>query len=289
MTWNLEGILCSGRELALLNLLVDKDVDVMIIREAEMPADSHSDFNVEGYTSYLPHPSSLLKTSKYRAVTMVRSALAMSTKLRSNLMHALVQSVWIQLDIQGTPEPQGTGGPPGTRFLIGGLYREWSDLILETTALSKVREQLQAAFAETDNVFLAGDVNLRTARRLDMSYRRRCLMLAHDTVVAEANMRYLKTGITYRFQGRQVHEDGEAREHDSILDHMCVSKDLVATFNMINGNTMDHYQLLASVTIDMLPPSNKSIKRRNFKKVSTPALSKALETWPICEKNLKHF
>jgi hypothetical protein len=34
--------------------------------------------------------------------------------------------------------------------------------------LGKVREQLQAASAETDNVILADDVNLDTARWLDM-------------------------------------------------------------------------------------------------------------------------
>jgi hypothetical protein len=251
----------------------------VIITEAEIPASSHGNFNVEGYTSYLPHPSNLLKTAKYRIVAMVRSALATATKLRPNLMHASVQSVWIQLDIQGT-QPQGTRGPPGTRVLIGSLYREWLDLVLETAALSKVREQLQAASAEKDNVVLAGDMNLDTARRLDVRYRRRCLMLAHDTAVAESNMRYLETGITYRSHGRHVREDGKAREQESILDHMCVSKDLVATVNVINNNTTDYYPLLASVMIDILPPSNKSITRRNFKKGSSPALNRALETWP---------
>jgi hypothetical protein len=102
-----------------------------------------------------------------------------------------MQSVWIQLDIaQGTPR-QGTCGPPGTRDLIGGLYREWSDLALETSALTKVKEQLQAASAEVDNVVLAGNVNFNTARRFDMRYRRKCLMLAHDNAVGDANMRYL--------------------------------------------------------------------------------------------------
>jgi endonuclease/exonuclease/phosphatase family metal-dependent hydrolase len=160
------------------------------------------------------------------------------------------------------------------------LYREWLDLVLETAALSKVREQLQAASAEKDNVVLAGDMNLDTARRLDVRYRRRCLMLAHDTAVAESNMRYLETGITYRSHGRHVREDGKAREQESILDHMCVSKDLVATVNVINNNTTDYYPLLASVMIDILPPSNKSITRRNFKKGLSPALNRALETWP---------
>jgi hypothetical protein len=37
-------------------------------------------------------------------------------------------------------QPYYSRGPPGTRVLIGSLYREWSDLALETTALSKVRE-----------------------------------------------------------------------------------------------------------------------------------------------------
>jgi hypothetical protein len=75
------------------------------------------------------------------------------------------------------------------------------DLVLETIAFGKVKEQLQAASAETDNVILTGDMNLDTSRRLDMRYRRKCLMLAHDNAVAEANMRYLEKGITYRSHG----------------------------------------------------------------------------------------
>jgi hypothetical protein len=268
MTWNLEGILCSGRELALLNLLTANDVDIRIITEADIPASSHKDFNVEGYHSYLPHPSNLLKAAKYRIVTLVRSALATSTKIWLNLMHMVVQLVWIQLDLaQGTLH-QGTRRPLGTRVLIGGLYREWSDLALETTALSKVREQLQAASAEVDNVVLAGDVNLDTDRRFDVRYRCRCLMLAHDNAVADANMRYLEMGIKYRSHGRHVREDGKAREYESILDHMCVSWDLVATINVLTDTTTDHFPLLASVSIDKLTPSNKSIEQRIFKKLS---------------------
>jgi hypothetical protein len=66
MTWNSEGILCSGRELALLNLLTANDVNIGIITEAEIPASSQGDFNVKGYYSNLPHPSKLLKSAKYR-------------------------------------------------------------------------------------------------------------------------------------------------------------------------------------------------------------------------------
>jgi hypothetical protein len=54
MTWNAEGILSNGRELALLNLLIDNDVDVGIVTKTEIPSSGHRDYNVEGYHSYLP-------------------------------------------------------------------------------------------------------------------------------------------------------------------------------------------------------------------------------------------
>jgi endonuclease/exonuclease/phosphatase (EEP) superfamily protein YafD len=156
----------------------------------------------------------------------------------------------------------------------------WADLARETTALSKVREQLQAASAEVDNVVLAGDINLDTARRCDVRYRHRCLMLAHDSAVADANMRYLETGITYRSHGQHVREDGEAREHKSILDHICVSKDLVATVNMLSDTTTDHFPLLTAKLVFKVTPFTKSIERRNFKQLDPPALLRAIETWP---------
>jgi hypothetical protein len=71
------------------------------------------------------------------------------------------------------------------------MYREWSDLAWESTALSKVRDQLQAEATEVDNVIFAGDINLDTARRSDVRYSRRCLIVVHDNAVVESNMRYL--------------------------------------------------------------------------------------------------
>jgi hypothetical protein len=59
--------LSNGRELALLSLLNDNNIDVGIITETEIPTSSHGDFNVEGYHTFLPvGPSDKLKTAKYR-------------------------------------------------------------------------------------------------------------------------------------------------------------------------------------------------------------------------------
>jgi hypothetical protein len=96
MTWNAEGILSNGRELALLSLLNDKDIDIGIITETEIPTSSHGDYKVEGYHMFLlVGPSDKLKTAKYHMMVVVRSELAAITKTRSDLMHLAVQSVWI--------------------------------------------------------------------------------------------------------------------------------------------------------------------------------------------------
>jgi hypothetical protein len=97
--------------------------------------------------------------------------------------------------------------------LIGGLYRDWSNLPREYTALTRIKDQLQAAASKVNNIVFAGDVNLNTARRCVMRYCRRCLMLAHNNAIAEANMRYLATGVMYRSHGLHKREDGEARGH----------------------------------------------------------------------------
>jgi hypothetical protein len=108
MTWNAEGILSNGRELALLSLLNDNNINVGI--------SSHGDFNVKGYHTFLPvGPSDKLKTAKYCMMVVVRSELAAITKIQPDLMHPAVQSIWIRIDL-------------GNRLLGGGLYREWSDL-----------------------------------------------------------------------------------------------------------------------------------------------------------------
>jgi hypothetical protein len=268
MTWNAEGILSSGRELALLNLLNDNDVDIGIITETEIPSSSHGDFNVEGYHTFLPMThSEQLKTAKYRVMIVVRSEMAALTKISRDLMHPAVQMIWVQVDL-------------GNRFLVGGLYREWFDLPPEYTALTRIKDQIHTAASEVDNNVFAGDVNLDTARRGDKRYSRRCLLLAHDNAIAEANMRYLTTGVTYRLHGLHKREDGEARGRKSVLDHVCVMKDLEATVTVLTDWTTDHVPVVAAIKVNRVTPTQKTLKRRNFKALERPALIHALEFWP---------
>jgi hypothetical protein len=146
--------------------------------------------------------------------------------------------------------------------------------------LSRVRDQLQAAAAEVDNIILAGDINLNTARRCDVSYGQRCLMLAHDNAVAEANMRNLETGVTYCSHGQHKREDGEVRGHESVLSHICVTKDLKAKASVLSNATTDHSPVVAAVTVNRVAPTTRSMERRNLKALERPAVLCALDTWP---------
>ncbi len=83
----------------MLSLLNDNNIDVRIITETEIPTSSHGDFNIKGYHTFLPVThSDLLKTAKYRVMIVVKSAMAALTKIRHNLMHPAVKSIWVQVD-----------------------------------------------------------------------------------------------------------------------------------------------------------------------------------------------
>jgi hypothetical protein len=203
----------------------------------------------------------------------VRSALAALAKIRIDLMHLAVQTIWIQLDL-------GTEMSAYSSQQQQQKHREWFDLPREYTSLARVKDQLQAAASKVDNIIFAGDVNLDTARRCDMTYGRRCLLLAHNNAIAEANMRFLTTGGTYRSHGQHKREDGEVRGHESVLDHVCMTKDLEATVSVLAYATTDHSPVVASVKVNGLAPTTKSMKRRNFIAMERLALLQALETWP---------
>jgi hypothetical protein len=101
--------------------------------------------------------------------------------------------------------------------------------------------------------------------------------------MAEANMRYLTTGVTYRSHGRHEREDGEARAHESVLDHIYVARDLEAMVAVLSDSTTDHYPLVAAVKVNKVSPTLKIMKRRNFKGLERPALLQVLDAWPWAE------
>jgi hypothetical protein len=77
-----------------------------------------------------------------------------------------------------------------------------------------------------------------------------------------------------------MREDGEVRGHESVLDHICVTKDLDATVSVCSDATTDHSPVVAALTVNRVAPTTRSMERRNFKALERPALLRALDTWP---------
>jgi hypothetical protein len=77
-----------------------------------------------------------------------------------------------------------------------------------------------------------------------------------------------------------VREDGEVRGHESVLDHICVTRDMEATVRVLSDATTDHSPVVTSVSVNRVAPTTKSINRRNFKALERPALLRALDSWP---------
>jgi hypothetical protein len=92
-------------------------------------------------------------------------------------------------------------------------------------------------------------------------------------------MRYLTTGVTYRLQGLHKREDGEARGHKSVLDYVCVTRDLWATVSVLTNSTTDHFPAVATIKVNRVTTTQKTLKRRNFKALERPAIIHALEFW----------
>jgi hypothetical protein len=105
-------------------------------------------------------------------------------------------------------------------------------------------------------------------------------LLVHDNTIAEANMRYLMTKGSYRSHGLHKREDGELRGQESVLDHVCVTKDLEARVSVLTNLTTDHFPVVAAIKVNRVTSTQKTLNRRNFKALERPALIHALEFCP---------
>jgi hypothetical protein len=78
MTWNASRLLSSGRELALLNLLISSAVDIATVNKCVM-AETANDFAVAGYTTFLPLVPK--GKSKTRVIILVKNDLVTSANV----------------------------------------------------------------------------------------------------------------------------------------------------------------------------------------------------------------
>jgi hypothetical protein len=59
-----------------------------------------------------------------------------------------------------------------------------------------------------------------------------------------------------------------------------VTKDLKATVTVLANSTATHSPVIGAIKVNRVTPTQKTLKRRNFKALERPALIPALEAWP---------
>ncbi|XP_059083697.1 uncharacterized protein LOC131880977, partial [Tigriopus californicus] len=205
----------ATKELALINLLVSNDVDVLFVTEAELEPEAAACFAVRDYVTFLPPIT--LEGQKVRVLALVKSvaAIMFDAKLRVDLCTTL--AIWLEFSLP-------------KRSLFGGVYRPWSGLAVERLQLEALLDRSAAATAEASVVVLTGDLNLDVSRVDDKGYHRHSLLTKLLSDLTEAGLEYIPTGPTW-----VSHGTFQGFHRTSTIDHT--------------------YVFGASVTVTVLPDS----------------------------------
>jgi hypothetical protein len=180
LNWIAENLTSGTKELALLDLLVTNNVDVVVVTEAEVPT-YRGAFDLAGYVAFFP---AVPNGDKYRVIVYVRCDVALATdaRLATDIMSEGLQAVWVRLDAR----PKGPGGRAATpAMIVGGLYRQWSrwspsgldrSAAMQWEQLTEFLQQVNKAARSSGAVIELGDVNLDALRTCDGTYKLRPML-----------------------------------------------------------------------------------------------------------------
>jgi hypothetical protein len=291
LNWNANNINCSGRELALANLLAVNDVDIASITETELNASSPL-FEMDGYTTFAPLVDPGAKT---RVLLLIRSTIATrgNAKVRLDLMSSSVPTVWVQMGAHEVRKGGRTARHSG--MLFAAVYRVWTDSEKETgkavewTHLSTLIGQVERAATSKKGMIILGDFNLDTAREHDAAYQRRDLLTEFVRAMAANGLEYFPTPPTWYSYGKFTLPSGMEGRRCSVIDH-CYVSGLKACARLLDDATTDHRPILLEVnpgkiTGDANVPT--VLRRQNFKAIDTASLEAALEAnwdWSAAHK-----
>jgi hypothetical protein len=282
LTWNASNLTWGGHESALLVLLETTGADIIIVSEAELPRHYiDAGFNINGYVTFFPLMGLDMNT-KARVIALTKTELSPHIKLRTDLMSASMQSLWIEAAL------------PSGKVLFGGFYRTWSRLNNRSASddLAVIISQFGRAASEAKRVVILGDFNLDLFRLQDSGYQHRALLQSLVEAASNLCLELHTTDYTYRSNGEYVLPDGSRGQRHSRIDHV-YSAGVDARVAALPNSATDHRPLLVTVAASTASGTPLGvIKRRNFKALRRPDLEQALHMtdWsPIFESMSADF
>jgi hypothetical protein len=188
LTWNASNLTWGGHESALLVLLETTGADIIIVSEAELPRHYiDAGFNINGYMTFFPLLG-LDMNAKARVIALTKTELSPHIKLRTDLMSASMQSLWIEAAL------------PSGKVQFGGFYRTWSRLNNRSASddLAVIISQFGRAASEAKRVVILGDFNLYLFRLQDPGYQHRALLQSLVGAASNLCLELHTTDYTYR-------------------------------------------------------------------------------------------
>ncbi len=248
----------AGRELGVQLLLDDVQPAVVALSETEVPKDDNVVFN--NYKVFYPLVS---PSGKFRMLLLLRDDWA--SKYSPQVFRTSTMGIWLRVEA------------PGGTIAIGAFYRQWS--AREEEDLVELCDQILEISGEVGRVVIMGDLNLDLARMGDTGYyRRRLLRLLLGCIeqneLCVANFQDMSP--TYFSHGTFIDGSGSASQKTSILDHIYYRGLPTPTFNVLPIAMTDHRPIIAKFGLLQQTGSLKYMIRRNFKSISTPSISMAI-------------
>ena len=248
----------AGRELGVQLLLDDVRPAAAALSETEVM--ENDDVVFKNYKVFYPLLSPM---GKYRLLLLVREDWA--NKYNPTVLEATTMGIWVRLEA------------PGGTIVIGSIYRQWT--ALEEEELIQLCKQIAKMAEDYSRVLIMGDANLDVSRVGDTRYyRRRLLKLLlgclEQSDLLLANLQNLSP--TYYSHGIFTEGDGSASQRTSVLDHIYYRGLPPPSLDVLPNAMTDHRPVVARFPLQQQVGSLKTIQRRNFKSVSTAAISMAI-------------
>ncbi len=254
----------AGRELG-AQLLLD-EVNPIAVALTETEVLENDDVVFKNYKVFYPLIAS---SGKFRLLLLLRDDWA--SKCTSKVLRTTTMGVCVKLEA------------PSGILVLGSIYRQWTTL--EEVELRQLCDQITEIAEEYSRVLIMGDFNLDMARKEDPGYyRRRLLKLLlnciEQTEFSITNLQYMAP--TYYSHGVFDDGDGSSSHKTSILNHIYFRGLPTPLFTVLPTAMTDHRPVTVEFPLLQQSGSLKYISRRNFKSVSVPMISMAINAEALC-------
>ena len=162
-TWNVRRGLLK-RENEILQLLLAENLNILFLTETDIKRINVCSYKIKGYTTFMQSGEEDSDMDTIRIVALTKEDCDVKIEIRNDLMSASFPSIWLEIQDQRL-----------SKSMIGGLYRQWSNNGIRSTALQVEEieaycEQINRASYPNCRMIITGDVNLDSEKWLADDY-----------------------------------------------------------------------------------------------------------------------